>query len=217
MRHLIAIAAIPALIACADASIEIAANEPVTAVASEVEKAEAFDFSTLSAGTYTDENGHAYIQFSYDHQGYSRPVLRWSEFDATVNFDPEAPENSTLNVTIPAASIDSMVPAFNEHLKSADFFEVKTYPTITFVSTDMDINPDGTGTITGNLTIKDITRPITFDGKINKAGKSRSGADMFGISGTGQLKRSDYGVGKYVPNVGDDVQLVMEVEFQKAE
>lgn len=220
MRHLIAIAAIPALIACADvdATVETASNDPVTAVASEVETAEAFDFSTLPAGTYTDENGHAYIQFSYDHQGYSRPVLRWSEFDATVTFDPAAPSNSTLNVTIPAASIDSMVPAFDDHLKSADFFDVDTYPTISFVSTALDINPDGTGTITGDLTVKDITRSITFDGKINKVGKNfRSGVDMFGISGTGMMKRSDYGVGKFAPNVGDEVQLVMEVEFQKAE
>lgn len=219
MKNLIAIAAIPALIACADTgAVETAATDPVTAVASEVEMAEAFDFSALPAGTYTDENGHAYIQFSYDHQGYSRPILRWSEFDATVTFDPAAPENSTLNVTIPAASIDSMVPAFDDHLKSADFFDVETYPTISFVSTGLDINPDGTGTITGDLTVKDITRSITFDGKINKVGKNfRSGVDMFGISGTGMMKRSDYGVGKFAPNVGDEVQLVMEVEFQKVE
>lgn len=220
MRHLIALAAIPALIACADAgsSLETAANETATAVASEVEMAEAFDFSALPAGTYTDEDGHAYIQFSYDHQGYSRPVLRWGEFDAVVTFDPETPENSTLNVTIPAASIDSMVPAFDGHLKSADFFDVETHPTITFRSTSLDINPDGTGTITGDLTIKDITRSITFDGVINKVGQNfRSGVDMFGISGTGTLKRSDYGVGKYAPNVGDEVELVIEVEFQKVE
>jgi polyisoprenoid-binding protein YceI len=218
MRYLLLAATIPALIACADAGVETTATEPATAVAGEVETAEAFDFSALPSGTYTEDNGHAYIQFSYDHQGYSRPVLRWSEFDATVNFDADTPENSSLTVTIPAASIDSMVPAFNEHLKSADFFEVETYSTITFVSTSLDINPDGTGTITGDLTIKDITRPITFDGQINKVGKAmRSGVDMFGISGTGMLKRSDYGVGAYVPNVGDEVQLVMEVEFQKAE
>lgn len=220
MKHLIALAAIPALIACSDAgtNIETVANDVVTAVASEVETMQAFDMSTLPAGTYTDEDGHAYIQFSYDHQGYSRPVLRWSEFDATVNFDAENPENSSLNVSIPAASIDSMVPAFDEHLKSADFFDVETFPMITFQSTSLDINRDGTGTITGDLTIKDITRPITFEGKINKVGQNfRSGVDMFGISGTGTLKRSDYGVGKYAPNVGDEVQLVMEVEFQKAE
>ena len=218
MRHLIAIAAIPALIACADAgsTVEASEAETPTAVASEVETA--FDFSELPAGTYTDEDGHAYIQFSYDHQGYSRPVLRWSEFDAVVEFNADAPDMSTLNVTIPAASIDSMVPAFDDHLKSADFFDVETYPNITFTSTSIDLNADGTGTITGDLTVKDITKPITFNGKINKIGKNfRSGVDMFGISGTGTLLRSDYGVGKYAPNVGDEVELVMEVEFQKAE
>ena len=218
MRYLLLAAAIPALIACAEAGVETTANEPATAVASEVETVEAFDFSGLPTGTYKEDNGHAYIQFSYDHQGFSRPVLRWSEFDATVTFDADAPENSSLTVTIPADSIDSMVPAFNSHLKSADFFEVETYPTITFVSTSLDINPDGTGTITGDLTIKDITRSITFDGQINKVGTAmQSDVEKFGISGTGMLKRSDYGVGAYVPNVGDEVQLVMEVEFEKAE
>jgi len=219
MRHFIALAAIPALIACADSQprVETETPEPATAVASEVETAEAFDFSELSDGTYTEDDGHAYIMFSYLHQGYSRPILRWSEFDATVDFDADAPENSTLNVTIPVASIDSMVPAFNDHLKSGDFFEAETYPMITFQSTSLDIDPDGTGTITGDLTIKDVTQSITLDGKLNKIGENRSGADMFGISGTGTLKRSDFNVGAYVPNVGDEVSLMIEVEFQKAE
>lgn len=220
IRPFILIAAIPALIACADSSTSIEATSVETrpAVASEVEMAEAFDFSAISSGTYTDEDGHAYIQFSYDHQGYSRPILRWSEFDATVNYDAENPGNSTLSVSIPAASIDSMVPAFDDHLKSADFFDVENFPTITFESTSITVNPDGTGTITGDLTVKDITKSITFDGVINKVGQNfRSGVDMFGISGTGTMLRSDYGVGKYAPNVGDEVELVMEVEFQKAE
>lgn len=226
MRHLILLTAIPALIACADsqpaaqdvATVDVEANEPATAVASEVETADAFDFSVIPSGTYMDEDDHAYIQFSYDHQGYSRPVLRWSEFDATVEYDAEAPENSTLAVTIPVASIDSMVPKFNAHLKSDDFFDVETYPTISFRSTSVNVDPDGTGTITGDLTIKDITRPITLEGRLNKAGQhSSSGDDMFGISGTGILKRSDFDVDIYVPMVGDEVELVMEIEFRKAE
>lgn len=222
MKKLIALAAIPALVACADSGSTVVADvaevDAPTAVASEVETAEAFDFSALPSGTYTDEDGHAYIQFSYDHQGYSRPLLRWSEFDARVEYDSESPSNSTLMVTIPISSIDSMVPAFDDHLKSADFFDVETFPTATFKSTSLDINPDGTGTITGDLTMRDVTRQITFDGKLNKIGKHfRSGVDMFGISGTGKLLRSDYGLGKFAPGVGDEVELVMEVEFQKAD
>lgn len=225
MRQLIILAALPVLMACADAESPVEADvvDPSTAVAGEVEKSEmadmgpGVDLTTLPAGAYSAEMGHAYIQFSYDHQGYSRPILRWSDFDATVNYDPETPENSTLNVVIPVVSIDSNVDAFNTHLKSADFFDVETYPTITFASTNVEIHPGGHGIVTGNLTIKDVTRPISFEGTINKIGKSRSGTDMFGLSGTGKLKRSDFGVDLYAPLVGDDVDLVMEVEFQKDE
>ena len=217
----VGLAAVTAMAACSDAgsAVEDATTvEPATVVKADVETAPAIDLSALPAGTYTDEDGHAYIQFSYDHQGFSRPILRWSAFDAVVNFDPDNPENSTLNVTIPVDSIDSMVPVFDDHLKSADFFDAETYPTITFESTSVDIGPGGTGTVTGNLTVKDITKPITFEGRINKIGQHfRSGKDMFGISGTGTLLRSDYGVGAYAPNVGDEVDLVMEIEFQKAD
>jgi polyisoprenoid-binding protein YceI len=233
MKKLALLATVPLLIACAaeTGSVTEAANDAVTAVAGSVETAGrhngedhggmmpgSADLSTLPAGTYVDEDGHAYIQFSYDHQGFSKPILRWSAFEATVNYDPAAPEEATLRVVIPADSIDSMVPAFDDHLKSADFFDVENYPEIVFESTSVDIGPGGTGTVTGNLTIKDITREISFDGRINKIGQHfRSGKDMFGISGTGSLLRSDYGVGKYAPAVGDEVDLVMEIEFQKAD
>ncbi len=217
MKKLIWIAALPLLAACGDTATETA---PTTAKAT-AEKVETdarapFDFTELPAGTYTDEDGHAYIQFSYDHQGFSKPILRWSEFDATVDYNPDNPSASKLTVVIPVASIDSMVPVFDDHLRGPDFFDAETYPEIRFESTSMTVNPDGSGTITGDLTVRDITKSITFDGQLNKIGKHfRSGKDMFGISGTGSLLRSDYGVGRYAPNVGDEVELVMEVEFQK--
>ena len=232
MKRLIALATLPLLVGCAEGATEEAVIvQPATEVAGTVDRTGrhngedhgassmgTVDLSALPAGTYRDEDGHAYIQFSYDHQGFSRPVLRWSKFDAVVDYDSADPSASTLRVEIPVASIDSMVPAFDEHLVSADFFDANTYPTILFESTSVDIGEGGTGTVTGNLTIKDITRPITLDGRINKIGQHfMTGVDMFGISGTGTLKRSDFGVGKYAPSVGDEVDLVMEIEFQKAD
>jgi len=88
---------------------------------------------------------------------------------------------------------------------------------IKFVSTDITQIKDGYGTLTGDLTIKDVTKPFTLTGTINKVGKHfRSGVDMFGVSAKGQLKRSDFGVDKYAPSA-DDIEIMIEVEFQKVE
>jgi len=167
------------------------------------------------SGTYKAEAGHAYIAFSYDHQGYSKPILRWGKFDGTVELNAEAPEKSTVSITIPVASIDSGVDVFNEHLTSAGFFDVANHPTITFKSTDINQVVTGSGQLTGDLTIKGITKPITLNAKLNKVGKNfRSGTDMFGISATGSLKRADFGLDKYLP-VAEYINLMIEVEFQK--
>ena len=173
------------------------------------------NISDAPSGTYKAEAGHAYIAFSYDHQGYSKPILRWGEFDGTVVLNAESPEKSSVSVTIPVASIDSGVEAFDGHLKGAGFFDAETYPTITFKSTEINQIITGSGQLTGDLTIKGVTKPITLNVKLNKVGQNfRSGADMFGISATGSLKRGDYGLDKYLP-VAEYINLMIEVEFQK--
>lgn len=236
-----AILALSALLGCAEAeqSIEAAKNQVQdatsaavttatdkakqtveTAVETATSKMEnpGADLSDLPAGTYKSEQGHAYVAFTYWHQGYTKPILRWRETNATIVFDSENPENSTLDVMIPVASIDSGVDKFDEHLVSADFFDADTYPTITFKSTNVQRALLGSGSVTGDMTIKGITKPVTFKGKVNKIGKNfRSGVDMFGVSATANVKRSDFGVDKYAPNVGDDVEIMIEVEFQKAD
>lgn len=232
-----AILALGALIGCAEAeqSLEAAKSQvqdaTTSAVTSATEKAKqtvetakgkmenpGADLSALPAGTYESEQGHAYVAFTYWHLGYTKPILRWRETSATIVFDNENPENSTLEVSIPVASIDSGVDKFDEHLVAADFFDAETYPTITFKSTNIKRALLGSGSVTGDMTIKGITKPVTFTGKVNKVGKNfRSGLDMFGVSATANVKRSDFGVDKYAPNVGDDVEIMIEVEFQKAE
>ena len=175
------------------------------------------DISAAPSGSYIAESTHAYIAFSYSHQGYSNPILRWGKFDANLELDSENPENSTLMVEIPTASIDSGVPKFDEHLVSADFFDAENHPVITFKSTEMKQIYTGTGKVTGDLTIKGVTKPITLDVTLNKVGQHfRNGKDMFGISAVGNLKRSEHGVDKFAP-MGDDVKLMIEVEFQKVD
>jgi len=122
-----------------------------------------------------------------------------------------------LTVRLPVADIDTGVAKWDQHIKTEGFFDLANHPEITFVSTDISQITDGYGTLTGDLTIKGVTKPFTLTGTVNKVGKHfSSGVDMFGISATGSLKRADFGVDKYLP-VGADVDIMVEVEFQKAE
>ncbi len=229
IRHIALISTAALLAACSAATetaqtagetasktVERTVADVKTAVAGDVEMRGA-DLSELPAGTYKSEQGHAYVAFQYSHQGFSRPIIRWGTTDATIIFDADNPENSKLTVTLPVKDIDTGVPAWDDHIKGEGFFDLANHPEITFVSTDIEQIRDGYGTLTGNLTIKGVTKPFTLTGTVNKVGKHfRSGVDMFGVSATGQLKRSDFGVDKYAP-MADDIDIMVEVEFQKAE
>ncbi len=173
--------------------------------------------AALPSGIYESESGHAYIAFSYDHQGYSKPILRWSKFDATVALDAENPEKSRVGVRIDAASIDSGVEAFDGHLVGEDWFDVKNFPAITFQSTGAVKTGLNSGTLTGTLFLKGIEKPVTLDVTLNKAGQNfRSKKPMFGISATGTIKRSDFGINKYAP-MAEDINLTIEIEFIKTD
>jgi polyisoprenoid-binding protein YceI len=174
--------------------------------------------SSIAAGTYEIDKTHGYVTFSYSHLGYSNPILRFDDVDATVTLDPQDPAQSTLEVMIDPASINTGVEKFDEHLKSADFFTVDEYDSITFESTSIELENGYSGTLTGNLTIKDVTRPVTLDVTLNKAAEHpMQGVDAFGITATGQVMRSEFDLGAYVPNVGDEVDILIEAEFHKTQ
>ena len=207
MRMLSLAALSLAILGCAAYANSPAASAPEAAAAS------APDLSAAPKGVYAIDKGHGYIAFSYDHQGFSRPQLRWGAWDGTINFDPSAPEKSSVAITIDAASIDTGVSAFNDHLKSGDFFEVEKYPTITFKSTKVERTGASTGKITGDLTIKTVTKPVVLDVNFNNAAKGRDGKAKLGFSGTAKVLRSDFGVDMAVPFVGDEVAIVIETEW----
>ena len=173
------------------------------------------DYTAAESGTYTEDDGHAYIVFSYDHLGFSKPIVRWGEWEANLNWDADNPENSTLDVMIDATSVDTGVADFNDHLNSADFFNTAEYPQITFTTTALEVTGPESGTLSGDLTIKDITQPVTLDVTINKAGfEERSNVYKLGFSGRTTVLR-DFGLDAYVPNVSDEVDIIVEAEFEK--
>ena len=174
------------------------------------------DLGSAPAGEYTLDKTHGYITFSYSHQGYSRPWLRFRDIDSTLSIDNKNLENSTVSVSIDAASIDSGVDIFDEHLRDDEkFFNVAKYPTITFSSTEVKL--DGVNLVlTGDLTMKGVTKSITLEGQFNQGGKHfRTGKPLLGFSATGTLKRSDWDLGFAAPVVSDEVSLVIEVEYDK--
>lgn len=173
--------------------------------------------ANISPGKYVPDETHAYLSFSYSHLGLSNPQLFFREFDATLNLDGNNMRNTSVNITIDAASIDSSVPALDEDLVSAIFFDVANHPEITFRSTAYEQTTEDTGRLTGDLSVRGVTKSVTLDVKINSAAMNRmTRKEMIGVSATGTINRSDYGMDAYLPAVGDELSLDIQIEFEKA-
>ena len=171
----------------------------------------------MSPGTYVRDDRHAYISFSYSHLGLSNPQLFFNEFDATLELDSANMNNTAVSITIDAATIDSTVPELDDDLRSARFFDVANHPEITFQSTAYEQSSEDTGRLTGDLTVRGVTRSVTLDVKINSAAMNRmTRKEMIGVSATGTINRSDYGLDTLLPMIGDEVSLDIQVEFEKA-
>ena len=172
--------------------------------------------SDMPAGRYQLDAQHGYVTFSYTHLGFSRPVIAFRDVEVTLDFDPSQPDASELTVEIDPASIDSGVDDFDGHLRGEDFFDVENHPEIHFVATGIEMSGDDTATVKGDLTIKGITRPVTLDAIINKAGTHPlNNKPTIGISATGTILRSEWALGKYTPAVTDEISLNLQVELNQ--
>lgn len=169
--------------------------------------------SAFAAESYTFDKAHTNILLKVSHLGFSNFYMEVRDYEGGFVFDAENPTNSSVNVSMKAASIDGDHDGLNEHLQGKDFFEVASYPHITFKSTGIEVSGEKTGKITGDLTIKDVTKPVTLDVTFNKKGENPfSKAYHAGFSGSTVIKRSDFGINYAVPAVSDEVEIVLEVE-----
>ncbi|MGB8737873.1 MAG: YceI family protein, partial [Rhodomicrobium sp.] len=131
-------------------------------------------------------------------------------------YDAADPENSTLSVTFLTDSIETLVPVFNEHMRSDKLFDVKKFPEITFKSTKFERTGDKTGKVSGDLTIKGVTKPATLDVTLNYAGmQPMSKKQTLGIGAVTAIKRTDFGVSYAAPMVSDDVSIEIQTEMYK--
>ena len=168
----------------------------------------------VPSGEYGLDKTHAYITISYSHLGFSNPHVGFDSFDVNLNADSENPENSKVEVLIDATSVNSRVESFNGHLNGKNFFDTANFPAITFKSTSIKSTGESTFDVTGDLTIKGITKPVTLAATINKAADHpMRKVPTIGVSATAKVSRSEWGLSRAVPNVGDEVTLMIEVEL----
>lgn len=164
---------------------------------------------------YAFDPSHTSIEFYVNHMGFSNFQGEFQTFDGSLMFDDAQPQNSSVNVTIDANSIDTDVAALDKHLKSADFFDTAQFPNLTFKSKSIKITGENTGVITGDLTMHGVTKEIALDVTLNKfAPNPMTKKQAVGFSATGSLKRSEFGISTYVPNIGDEVKIRIETEAQ---
>jgi polyisoprenoid-binding protein YceI len=179
--------------------VAVQANAPQTAI-------------TPGANSYTLDPNHSYVSWRVNHFGFSNPSGKWMANGVLV-FDQKQPTNSHVNVNIKVDSLITGLPELDKHLKTPLFFDVEKFPTATFVSNKIAVTGKNKGTVAGVLTLHGVSKPITLKVVLNKVGVNPiNNLNSVGFSATTSLKRSDFGINGYLPNISDDVNLQIEVE-----
>ena len=173
------------------------------------------DTRRVTAGTYTVDPMHSQVTFTVNHLGFSTYRGMFGNVTGTMTIDPKAPARAKVSIDIPVKDIKTTVAKLDEHLLGPDFFDAAKYPTAHFEATS--VRPSGkTARITGNLTIKGVTRPVVLDAVFVGAG-TMMGKRTVGFDAKTTIKRSDFGVSYGIPLVPDAVPLEISVAFEKPE
>ena len=163
--------------------------------------------------SYQLDPAHTMVLFSWNHFGYSNPTADLGLGEGTVVFDEKNPAKSSVQVTLPLASLDTHVSALDEHLKKPDFLDADKYPTVTFKSTKVQALGEHKFKVTGDLTVHGVTKTVVLDATLNKVGPHpMDKAQSIGFDATASIKRSDFGVNAYVPNVSDAITIRITTE-----
>src|SRR5580698_9550244 len=172
----------------------------------------------LRAATYTLEPDYSQGVFLWNHLGFSSPAAQFAQGSGSLEFDSANPTQSSVMVTIPIASLHTGVPDLDEDFRSTDFFDIARFPTATFSSTKVEKGAAADQLkVMGNLTLHGVTKPVTLDATVVKIGTNpRTNLPTVGFDATTTLKRSDFGLGKYVPQVGDEIQMRIIVQAVEA-
>jgi polyisoprenoid-binding protein YceI len=180
------------------------------------------DRSTLT-GTYQIDPVHSRVGFVARHAMVTKVRGSFNEFEGSGAFDADDPTKSWLKVTIKDESIDTRNADRDGHLRSNDIFDMATYPEITFASTKVEAVDGETYDVTGDLTIKGVTKPVTVRFELSGPSQDPYGNTRLGLEGTATINRKDWGVSFNAPLetggvlIGEKVQLELDVAAVKAQ
>lgn len=164
--------------------------------------------------SYKIDPTHTDVIVSWNHFGFSNPSAHLGQADGTIVFDEANPSASSVEVTLPLTGLNSHVTKFDEHLRSDDFLDAAKFTTITFKSTKVEkAAGDKAYTVTGDLTLHGVTRTVVLATTLNGSGPHpMKKKPTIGFDATTTVKRSDFGIDKYAPNVSDELKVSITTE-----
>jgi polyisoprenoid-binding protein YceI len=175
------------------------------------------DPAAVTPGAYVVEPNHTRVQFAVSHIGFTQFFGDFTGAKGTLVLDLKNVATSKVDITLPVSSVSTTNATLDGELKSADWFDAATYPTIRFVSTKIVRTAPNKATITGELTMHGVTKPVELQASFNGSGVNPlDKAYTVGFDATAKLKRSDFGVKTYLPMIGDDTSIRISAAFEKA-
>ena len=177
------------------------------------------EITELRSGAYTLDTDHAALLFKINHLGFSTFLGRFTDFDATLDFDPENIENSSLEVIVNMASINVNLPEFEEELRGDNWLDAEGYPQAVYRTTEfVEFVDDNTFIFGGDLTFHGVTAPVNLEVSFHGGGRNfLTRSYTVGFSASATFLRSDFGVDRFTSfGVGDEIELEIHVEFMDA-
>lgn len=172
-----------------------------------------FSSTILAKEIYQIDSSHTSVTWRASHFGFSRPSGKFSDISGKLEIDRNKMQNSNVEISINTDSLTTGLSKFDEHLKSADFFDTQNHPTITFKSVAISPYTKTKSRIRGKLNLLGVEKMVTLKAKLNKEGENPVNAkETIGFSGTAKIKRSEFGMKFGLPGIADEVEIAIELE-----
>ena len=174
------------------------------------------DAARVPAGMYKVEPYHTQVLFSVSHFGFTNYYGNFSNASGSLSVNPKKIADMSVSISVPVSSVATTSTKLDEELRAADWLDAARYPAMVFRSTKVTQTGAGMADVEGTLTLHGVTKPLILHASFNGAGVNMlDHKETVGFSLSGSLKRSDFGVTKYVPLVSDDVTLMISAAFEK--